>query len=271
MCCKNSDCRGINDCKQGQAPFPYGPRRKAVCCQCPAGKVLNKEKNGCTSTGVPIPTARPSHSAVYEPTPPPSAVPEPTPYGPTPAPISVPTAVPTYQPTPTPPPFYVPDSTPYEPTPAPTYTPTALPTYQPTPTPPPFYVPDSTPSEPTPAPTYTPTAPPTSEPTSAPTEAVTGGGTTVTVEPKCNAGFELRDGDDIQKSVFGTYKPLRAGFKMCCKDLPVGAFECPDDLHKLSEERQGSRLFPKVRVTICCYCEKSTPTWYATLDLPFCI
>ena len=216
-------------------------------------------------------TARPSYSAVYEPTPPPSAVPEPTPSEPTPAPISVPTAVPTYQPTPTPPPSAVPDSTPYEPTPAPTYPPTALPTYQPTPTPPPFYVPDSTPSEPTPAPTYTPTAPPTSEPTSAPTEAVTGGGTTVTVEPQCNAGFELRDGDDIQKSVFGTYKPLRAGFKMCCKDLPVGASECPDDLHKLSEERQGSRLFPKVRVTICCYCEKSTPTWYATLDLPFCI
>jgi hypothetical protein len=238
MCCKNSDCRGINDCKQGQAPFPYGPRRKAVCCQCPAGKVLNKEKNGCTSAGVPIPpmTARPSHSAVYEPTPPPSAVPDPTPYEPTPAPTSVPTSLPTNQPTPTP--------TPSGPTPTPYGT--------------------------TLRPTYTPTAPPTSEPTTAPTEAGTGGGTIVTVEPKCNAGFELRDGDDIEKFVWGTYKPLRAGFKMCCKDFPVGVSDCPDNLHKLSELRDGSRLFPKVHIRICCSCEKSTPTWNDTLDLPFC-
>lgn len=70
MCCKNSDARGPNECKRGQAPFPYGPRRKFVCCQCPTGKVLNREKNGCMSTEVPSssPTVKPSLSPTYEPT-----------------------------------------------------------------------------------------------------------------------------------------------------------------------------------------------------------
>lgn len=122
MCCKNSDARGINDCKPGQAPFPYGPRRKPVCCQCPTGKVLNKAKNGCMSTEVPSssPTVKPSLSAAYEPTPSPNAVPEPTPFAPPPqpayplslSPIEVPTPSPAYEPTPQP--TYLPTSAPSE-------------------------------------------------------------------------------------------------------------------------------------------------------------
>ena len=95
MCCKNSDCRGY--CKRDdQAPFPYGPRRKLVCCQCPSGQVLNKDKNGCVSIGAPSQTYLPT----YQPTP--SPTPALTRDGPTPAPSSEPTQVPTHTPTPAP-------------------------------------------------------------------------------------------------------------------------------------------------------------------------
>jgi hypothetical protein len=82
LCCKNSDFRGY--CKKAdQAPFPYRPRRKFVCCQYPSGKVLNKEKNGCTIPSPTYqPTPSPTPSSTDQPTPSPSAVPEPTPSGP---------------------------------------------------------------------------------------------------------------------------------------------------------------------------------------------
>jgi hypothetical protein len=115
MCCKNSDFRGGNDCKPGQAPFPYGPRHKLVCCQCPAGQVLNNDMNGC------VPTEVPSPSTTTKPTPSPSAVPGTTPSRPTPPR--------TYQPTPSAP---TPQPT-YQPTPAPTYRPTQEGTADPTP------------------------------------------------------------------------------------------------------------------------------------------
>ena len=68
MCCKNSDCRGY--CKRDdQAPFPYGPRRKLVCCQCPSGQVLNKDKNGCVSIGAPSQTYLPTYQPTPSPTP----------------------------------------------------------------------------------------------------------------------------------------------------------------------------------------------------------
>jgi hypothetical protein len=88
ICCKNSDKKG--DCKVGQAAFPYGPRSKLVCCQCPTGQVLNKDKTGCTPTGAPSP------SSTENPTLSPSAVPEPEP---TPAPT---TPLPSDEPTPYP-------------------------------------------------------------------------------------------------------------------------------------------------------------------------
>jgi hypothetical protein len=111
MCCKNSD--KVKDCKQGQAPFPYGPRSKFICCQCPTGQVLNNDMNGCVSTGVPSPlsTSKPTPSPTHQPTPSPSAAPGTTPSGPTPLPT-------------------------YQPTPAPTHHPTAAPTEAGTPDPP---------------------------------------------------------------------------------------------------------------------------------------
>ena len=110
LCCKNCDKRG--DCKVGQAPFPYGPRQKLVCCQCPSGHVLNTGKNGCVPTGSPTPSSPPSKAL-------------------TPSPTDKPTTPPTYQPTPSPiekpssPPTDVPSSPPTnQPTPSPTIKPT---------------------------------------------------------------------------------------------------------------------------------------------------
>lgn len=42
--------------KKGQAPFPYGPNDKLVCCQCPTGQVLNEDKNGCMPSLAPSPS-----------------------------------------------------------------------------------------------------------------------------------------------------------------------------------------------------------------------
>jgi hypothetical protein len=112
ICCKNSDKKG--DCKVGQAAFPYGPRSKLVCCQCPTGQALNKDKTGCMPTGAPSPSSTESPtlspiavttpSPTYEQTPSPSAVPEPepTPSGPTPPPTSDGTPLPSDEPTPYP-------------------------------------------------------------------------------------------------------------------------------------------------------------------------
>ena len=118
LCCKNSDKTG--DCKVGQAPFPYGPRRKLVCCQCPTGQVLNKDKNGCLPTGSPTPSLRPTAKPTSTLTAVPTTVP-------TPASTSPPTAVPTSQPgaVPTPVPTYLP-------TPTPSYPPTVRSSQQPT-------------------------------------------------------------------------------------------------------------------------------------------
>jgi YVTN family beta-propeller protein len=52
LCCKNADCGG--HCKkQGQAPLPYGPKEKLICCQCPTGEVLNENRSGCVPVGAP--------------------------------------------------------------------------------------------------------------------------------------------------------------------------------------------------------------------------
>ena len=179
MCCKNSDCRGVKDCKEGQSPFPYGPRHKLVCCQCPTGQVLNKEKNGCMSTGVPSSslTSKPTLSPIYPPTPSPTYE-------------AIPFA--TYRPTPsgTPPPPT------YEPTQPPTSGQTPPPTYQPTPsgTPP----------------------PPTSEPTHAPTEA---GTSDPTKKPDCEDGYIKRKSDTplLDRANVDSY--LQTGFEMCCQDI----------------------------------------------------
>ena len=179
MCCKNSDCRGVKDCKEGQSPFPYGPRHKLVCCQCPTGQVLNKEKNGCMSTGVPSSslTSKPTLSPIYPPTPSPTYE-------------AIPFA--TYRPTPsgTPPPPT------HEPTQPPTTGQTPPPTYQPTPsgTPP----------------------PPTSEPTHAPTEA---GTSDPTKKPDCEDGYIKRKSDTplLDRANVDSY--LQTGFEMCCQDI----------------------------------------------------
>jgi hypothetical protein len=129
MCCKNSDYREA--CKEGRAPFPYGPKGKLVCCQCPTGEVLNNDKNGCVPL---LTTAKPTPCPTSQPTPSPSAVPAHTPSGPTPPPSTTakPTPLLTFQPTPSP---TVPVPTPSGPTPAPTDQPTPLPTDESTITP----------------------------------------------------------------------------------------------------------------------------------------
>jgi hypothetical protein len=272
MCCKNSDCRGIKDCKEGQAPFPYGPRHKVVCCQCPAGKVLNKENNGCVSTGVPTPstTAKPSSPPTYESTPSPSAVPEPTPYGPTPPPINQPTSPPTsgpiparsYEPTPPPP------SDP--PTSSPAYHPTPQRTYQPTPSP--MAVPEPTPSGPTSLPTYPPSPPPTSAPTLSPSEAGTGASVPIVPVFHCDAGLTLTD-SGLPIEIFDgiQYKVLRTGFKMCCKQPALGTIDCPATLMKLYEQVPHSKILGTFgHNPICCSCERSTPTWQ-NLNSPGCV
>jgi hypothetical protein len=258
MCCKNSDCRGFKDCKEGQYPFPYGPRHKVVCCQCPPGKVLNKEKNGCTLTGIPTAstTAKPSSSTPYEQTPSPMAVPEPTPSGPTPLPTYQPTPPRTSQPTfrSTSSPMDVPTPLPtYTPTPPPTSGPTPLPTYQPTPSP--MAVREPTPSGPTPPPTYTPTP--------SPSEAGTGTSIPVVPVPKCDAGLLLTDSDLPLEMFDGIqYKVLKTGFKMCCKRLALGTADCPATLMKLYERIPLSKILGTFdHIGICCSCERSTPTW----------
>ena len=237
MCCKNSDCRGVKDCKEGQSPFPYGPRHKLVCCQCPTGQVLNKEKNGCMSTGVPSSslTSKPTLSPIYPPTPSPtyeaipfatyrptpSGTPPPPTYEPTQPPTSGQTPPPTYQPTPsgTPPPPT------HEPTQPPTTGQTPPPTYQPTPSgtpPPPTYEPTQPPTTgQTPPPTYQPTPsgtppPPTSEPTHAPTEA---GTSDPTKKPDCEDGYIKRKSDTplLDRANVDSY--LQTGFEMCCQDI----------------------------------------------------
>ena len=123
LCCKNSDKKG--DCKVGQAAFPYGPRQKLVCCQCPSGQVLNKDKNCCIPTVSPMPSSPPSEAL-------------------TPSPTAKPTTTPTYQPTPSP--TLEPSSPPTsQPTPSPIVKPLSLPTYQPTPSP--TLLPTDTPTE----------------------------------------------------------------------------------------------------------------------------
>jgi hypothetical protein len=271
MCCKNSDCRGVKDCKQGQAPFPYGPRRKIVCCQCPSGQVLNKDNNGCLSTGVPSPstTAKPTSSPACERTPSPSAVPEPTPYGPTLPPTYQPTPPPTYQPTP--PPTYSPTLS--EPTPPPVYQPTPLPTYRPTPpsTDGPTYDPTY---EETRAPTnaiiispslsdypWGPlfTAPPTRKPTTSKPvkpndETLCGKRRNVAVE-----GYTLKNSAALFKVEEQLFKPLRPDFYMCCK---LGR-TCPED-----DQRLFQRLSANKYDQNCCFCVD--PYVWVAVEIPYC-
>ena len=127
LCCKNSDKKG--DCKVGQAAFPYGPRQKLVCCQCPSGQVLNKDKNCCIPTVSPTPSSPPSKALTPSPTAKPTTTPT---YQPTPSPTLEPSSPPTSQPTPSP--IVKPLSLPtYQPTPSPTLLPTDTPTQSPVP------------------------------------------------------------------------------------------------------------------------------------------
>jgi hypothetical protein len=233
MCCKNSD--KVKDCKQGQAPFPYGPRSKFVCCQCPTGQVLNNDMNGCVSTGVPSPstTSKPTPSPTHQPTPSPSAAPGTSPSGPTPLPTYQPTPAPTDQPTP--PPTYTP--TPSGPTPAPTYQPTPAPTDQPTP--PPTYTP--TPSGPTPEPTYQPTPAPTEAGTADPTPRICG----------ATRKFDEWSSKDLLYQSSGD-KKMTAKFQMCClrMDDNTGC-DFPDHV-----------LYDSSYEKLCCYCI-GQQTWKA--------
>ena len=228
MCCKNSDYKRY--CKEGQAPFPYGPRRKLVCCQCPTGEVLNDGKNGCVSTGAPSPssTAKPTLMPTYRPTPPTFY---PTPHGFRPDP--------TYQPTPAPT---------YQPTPAPTYRPTEPPTHHPTP------------HGPTPAPSNEPTPAPTSQPTPAPTEA----GTSDPPKPVCEDGFVVKKSDlPFLISPIPTHAVAR-GFEMCCKDSnPPHTYEAPKVLLWYEKMVGG---YPEVQAMIC-YCINDQ-TWHDITYIP---
>jgi hypothetical protein len=259
MCCKNSDYRRY--CKEGQAPFPYGPRRKLVCCQCPTGEVLNDGKNGCVSTGAPSPssTAKPTLMPTCRPTPPTYY---PTPHGPTPEPTYQPTPAPTYQPTPAPtnqptePPTHNP--TPHGPTPAPSNEPTPAPTYQPTPAPtyqptePPTHNP--TPHGPTPAPSNEPTPAPTYQPTPAPTPEETSDPT----KPVCEDGFELKSSDLPILDVALASKPVEPGFEMCCQDVnPPYVFSAPKVLLYYEKMVGAVSTFQ----TMKCYCINGQ-TWH---------
>jgi hypothetical protein len=236
MCCKNSDCRGY--CKRDdQAPFPYGPRRKLVCCQCPSGQVLNKDKNGCVSIGAPSQTYLPT----YQPTPPPSDEPTtyptpPTPHGPTPAPSSEPTVPPTHTPT-------------AHPTQPPTpQGPTIMPTHIPTPSPTPALTRDG----PTPAPSSEPTVPPTNTPTPAPTEE----GTVEPPPPKpdCDPGYVVMSSSLPILAVAIATRTLKPGFRMCCLELVrPWKMNSPPNYWLFYEKNDGTGA-PSTMQELGCYC-----------------
>jgi hypothetical protein len=244
MCCKNSDCTGY--CKNGQAPFPYGPRRKLVCCQCPTGQVLNGNKDGCVSTGVPSPstTPKPTPSAAYEPTPSPSAVPEPTPHGPTAPPTDKPTPPPTHEPTPLPS---------YQPTPLPNFEPTPPPTQEPTP--------------------HGPTAPPTDTPTPAPTDHPT---SPPPVPGTCEDKYILRSsGMPLLSSVSTTpKKKVKGDFQVCCINSPGGEAAFNPKFFLFYEVKDGTVIRDQAMI---CYCINGQ-TWHQPVfdstendfTLPYC-
>ena len=268
LCCKNCDKRG--DCKVGQAPFPYGPRQKLVCCQCPSGHVLNTGKNGCVPTGSPTPSSPPSKALTpsptdkpttpptYQPTPspiekpssPPTDVPSSPPTNqPTPSPIEKPLSPPTNQPTPSP--TDVPSSPPSnQPTPSPTDVPSSPPTYQPTPSPtdvpssPPTDVPSSPPTyQPTPSPTDGPLSPPTNQPTPSPTIKPTPEASWSYVY-YCKSGYTTVESTELKQRVGSNENYLKAGFKMCCQDRQFGTSCATSDQFLIK--------FPNV--DNCCHC-----------------
>jgi hypothetical protein len=203
-----------------------------VCCQCPTGKVLNKDNNGCVSTGVPSPstTAKPTLPPSYEPTPAPSAVPGPTPSGPTPPPTYKPTPLPSYEPTPAP--SAVPGPTPSGPTPPPTYKPTPPgPTLFPT-------------NQPTPQPTHDPSAEPTSAPSSSLCKKQHG-----------DEYFQIESTTLIWES-----NPITTSYKLCCRYDPNNTCDDTHNFYRSDANNQRER--------ICCYCRPLT-TWNAGPP-PFC-
>jgi hypothetical protein len=213
LCCKKSDKKG--DCKVGQAAFPYGPRHKLVCCQCPTGEVLNHDKNGCVPTGSQIPSSTP----IAKPSPP-GGVPM---ASPTTKPTSLPTA----------------ESTP-SPTSDHTRSPTSEPTRSPT-------------SEPTAKQISPLSASPTLSPShqNKNTDMPTVSGTTAppTFPPPpltCESGYSFTISKDLNEQILNRWFKLRPNFFMCCKEkLPTTL--CPiRDVPLLR--------YKLVPPESCCYC-----------------
>ena len=87
MCCRNTATKAL--CTGREAQFPYGPKGKPVCCECPTGLVPNSSRNSCVRPFSAAPTHAPTRSPTRAPTPLPSTVPTPSP---TRAPTPLPTA-----------------------------------------------------------------------------------------------------------------------------------------------------------------------------------